>query len=317
MLRMGHLVASVPNYISKDEYSALGTLALGVLADAFTPEMLVETVADYTRLIGDLTQGKEEGKNLNEIVQKFASTYQPYRNLLRDVKGYTDPFQRDTKPDLEAMNSFMNEFVKRYKSVIPGMSTDLPKVRNIFGEALIMPMGSMEEGMPDYSMFDALAKSTEKGTAVHQWIEKMAGFHDRMAPRDSTIPKLTVAMPARTITVGPAAVELSPAEYERMVMYTAGLDPETGRSASGLTLREEIETQLEALTPLLQEEMSVNTYKRLYGIIQGAISRRKEAAKGMMLNDEKFLDRWHKVLQGDNEEQLIYPLDTLPGANLP
>jgi hypothetical protein len=304
MLRLGAVMSQLRNYVDAGEYEQMAAVAGGAAIDFMTPEMMVD---GYSRLFDAWNQAskysEDKGKVAN-VMAEIGSRFIPFSALQRDIKNSIDPYKGDTAiatKNTGFLDQFTDRLINRYKSISPWHSTDLPIQRNIFGEPLLVPDGVG----PD--MISPFAITKAGGSEVVQKLQKLAGYKEQVAPSDTELMDLPISMPGRQWSPGGTSasvkINLSPAEYEKYVMYSAGLDPQSGK-ADGPTLRQSMEEVLKGLKSV-DQELSPAEYNKIVGGISKVILQYRQAGQKKMAQDPAIMDRWQKALDAYTKTQTV------------
>jgi len=306
VLKLGSVVAATRNYVSEDEYGQLASVAGAAVADFLTPEMMVDTYTRYLEAISGVSKGEEKGMTAaSNIAAETAAKFIPLTAMQREVSQQVDPFKTDTKIDsnLKGLEAFTQKILNKYKAVNPWLSKDLPVQRNVFGEPLLVPFGSMEAGVLESAgnYISPFASQKKENSALVKTLSQLAGFYEQMGPIDPDIPELPISMPPRTFAQGGVSIKLSPKEYEKYVMYSAGLNPETGRPMAGESLRDALEGVRLQIMPEFKEDMSTLEYKALVGAFSRVISQYRKAGRSYMNQDNEVMKKWQKAFDASTQ----------------
>jgi hypothetical protein len=297
-VRLGAAVAKISGHVSEEERQSIAWAAGSHMAAFLTPEMMVDTWGDYLKTIGSVAKTADEpnARNLGEAqrnvettLAKVGTSLTPFSGLARDVKNEMDPTKRDTS--VEHIHGFTDRLIAKYKSVTPWFSEDMPAMRNMFGEKIATPDGIG----PD--IISPLATSnTKNASPLTKQLSKLAGFYEDNRSLDPDMKPMSINMPARDFQVGSTRIDLTPQEYERFVMYSAGLDPKTEKSLGGIKpLREALDNVTQKIAPMFEGQMSPQQYKQATGMLNEVILTYKNLGKEMMFRDPEVQKRWHKA----------------------
>lgn len=304
VLRLGAVMSNLRSYLSAGEYGELATIAGGAVIDFMTPEMLVDGYSRLFEAYNEAARYSETDKaKAAAIFSEISARLVPYSALQRDIKNLVDPLKGSTAivmQDSSFLDKFTDRLVNRYKSISPWHSTDLPVQRNILGEPLVVPDG----WGPD--MISPFAMTKAGSSKLADTLNKLAGFQENMGP-DPELPNLEIAMPPRRWSPGGetgVSIELTPHEYERFIMYSAGLDPKTGEKVGGVSLRDALESVTQSFGEI-DPNMSTIQYGKMVGAISKVILQFRKAGQNMMAQDEEIMNRWQKAFNAASESKNI------------
>jgi len=125
-----------------------------------------------------------------------------------------------------------------------------------------------------------------------------------MGPNDPTLLDLPISMPSRVWNYKGISLELTPQEYERYVMYSAGLSPDTSKPLTSMPLRGAMEQVLNGMKGL-GTEMTPKQYNKIVGAISGVILDYRKIGQNMMLQDPGIMGRWQKAVDAQNSPKSI------------
>lgn len=286
VFRLGSVISSLHNFISEDEYTQLAHVSMSAVADYFTPEMLTEGWSRYLEAFNDIVHGKDSNAPGN-VAADVAGRLVPFSALQRDIKNAIDPLKAEAGGS--KLDTFIDKIINRYKAQSPFFSQDMPVQRNMFAEPLMVPDGLG----PDF--ISPFATSKAGNSALTMALNSLAGFHDQQKPIDPTVADLPISMPPKTFKFKDVSVDLTPSEYERFVLYTAGKDA-NGKNISGSNLRQDLESVvLDNVQPLLDQKMSTKEYNKIVGKVSGFILKHRQIGEAMMLQDPEVMARWKKA----------------------
>ena len=300
-MRLGAVLSSLRNYTSEDEYQEAAAMAGVALADFMTPEMMVDGYGKFMDAYSAAVSYKGDKQAANKFFSDQAAKFIPFSALQRDIKSLNDPTKKDTviaTKDAGWLDKFTDRLINRYQAVSPWHNENLPVQRNMFGEPLLVPDGLG----PD--MISPFATSKAGSTQLVQQLAKLAGFKEQMGPDDPTIMNLPIAMPSRTWTYQGVSIELDPHQYERYVMYSAGLDPATNKPLMDQGLRSTLESVLGGFKEM-DTNMSPREYNKIVGRISDVILRYRKIGQAMMLEDQEIMDKWQKSIEASTTPQNI------------
>lgn len=140
MMGIGADMAEIMNNKDEDEDSAI-MLVAGVAA-------LANNLANKTYMTGfydfiGAIDPSNPSKSIERYLINFSGTLMPFSSLMRSITQATDPIVRDIrvpKQDVEgevdAVGAFLGELINKQRSMIPGLSDDLPPRQDLWGEEI-------------------------------------------------------------------------------------------------------------------------------------------------------------------------------------
>ena len=112
---------------------------------------------------------------------------------------------------------------------------------------------------------------------------------------------MSIRMPDRDFQIEGVRIDLTPKEYEKYIMYFAGLDPQTEKALPNQrTLREVMDKVVTSAAPLFEGQMTPNQYKQATAMINAPIQGARQRAQLMMLQDPEIMGRWNKAYKAKN-----------------
>lgn len=302
LLRLGSVLASTRNYVSKDEYEQLAMISASAVADFMTPEMMVESYSKYMDYFSDIIKGQDQDKAIKAVAQDIGGRFNPLSAMQREVtQAFVDPYKADTA-GFTKMDGFTEGLIAKYKAVNPWLSEELPISRNMFGEPLLAPFGSLEEGQDIKNYLSPFASHKKENSQLVNTLAKMNGFYEQMAPINKDMPKLDLAMPSRTFTYKGVSIDLNPTEYEKYVMYSAGLNLDM-TSFGGENLRDSLDKVTKAIVPNTKDPMTPFAYKRLLGVVSKVVGQYRKQGQARMLSDPDIMSKWTKAQEASMQLQ--------------
>lgn len=302
LLRLGSVLASTRNYISKDEYEQLAMVSASAVADFMTPEMMVDSYSRYMEYFSDIVKGNDTGKAVKSIAQDLGTRVNPLGTMQREVtQAFVDPFKADTA-GYTKMDGFTEGLIAKYKAVNPWLSTDLPISRNMFGEPLLAPFGTLEEGQDIKNFISPFASHKKENSQLVKTLAKMNGFFEQMQPIDKEIPKLEISMPSRTFSYKGVSIDLNPVEYEKYVMYSAGLNLD-GSKMGAESLRDSLSKVTKAILPNTEIPLNQISYRKMIGAVSKVIGQYKKLGQARMLADQDVMSKWTKAQEATMQLQ--------------
>ena len=295
--RLAAIMSHASNYLSEDELSQFAPIAGGAVADFFTPEQLIQGTGSLFEAVTSAVNNDEKGK-VSAVLADIASRFSPA--ILRDARNVTDQFKGNTMADptvakddhtvFKVFHEAVDKIERVLANRIPWLSEDLPVDRNMFGEPILIPstLGP--------SMISPFAVTSGVKSEVSNVLEKLAQYYTENQPLNKDIQPLKIEMPSKTFSNLGVKLELTPKEYERYVMYTAGKDPDTGKPYAGETMRTLLEKTVLPIAKTMKDvPMNARQYNALVGSISGVIAQMRNAGKQMMLQDKYFGPRWQQA----------------------
>lgn len=302
LLRLGSVIASTRNFIAKDEYEQLGMIAASAVADFMTPEMMVESYSKYMDYFSDIVKGQDQDKAVKGIAQDIGGRFNPLGTVQREVtQAFVDPYKGDVA-GFQKLDGFTEGLIAKYKSVNPWLSEDLPITRNMFGEPLLAPFGSLEEGQDIKNFISPFASHKKENSDLVNTLAKMNGFYEQMAPINKDMPKLDLAMPSRRFTFKGVGIDLNPSEYEKYVMYSAGLNLDMTNFANE-NLRDSLDKVTRAIVPNTKDPMTPLAYKKLLGVVSKVVGQYRKLGQQRMLSDPDIMAKWTKAQEASMQLQ--------------
>lgn len=175
-----------------NELAAAGITAL---ASNLASKTYMTGIYDFIGAIDPRNPSSSPGKYISD----FATGLVPYSSFLRNVTSAVDPTARDAKAleygedgKIDPVATYLQSMVNKVKKGIPGLSDELPPMRDLWGEPI-----SRSSGMGwGWDFVSPIASKTEKPDAVTQTL-----LDNRIA----------VGFPPRQIQ----GVQLTPQEYDQ------------------------------------------------------------------------------------------------------
>lgn len=186
LLGMGATFAEIAGQAGEVE---LDELASGLAAAAGEVLISKTWLTGLANLIEAIKDPERYGRS---YLQKFAGTLIPFTGLVGQIERIDDPALRQTRAGREAAFVGLQSIINEIKSRIPGYSNNLPPIRNLWGEPIVLGGGLG----PD--MISPIYTSAEKESPIDKEIIRL---------------KMGLSMPSRQIN----GVELTAQEYGRYV----------------------------------------------------------------------------------------------------
>lgn len=146
MVGMAADLAEIANSDAPDDENREMVFAAGI--SAFAQNMLSKTYAQGAFELAAAFDPRNPMGSPESLFTRQATGLIPFSALLRQTARFTDPVLRETRDDVlteagdkNEMASFLNRLVNNSKRGIPGLSDDLPPVRDIFGEPMTLESG--------------------------------------------------------------------------------------------------------------------------------------------------------------------------------
>ncbi len=306
-MRLGALMAHAHNYTTSDEYQQLAAVAGGLVAESFTPEMLVQNNASIFDAIKGVYDPTHYGHPVAGFAADMASRFVP--NIVKDVRNMTETTKGDTTPGGGGLfANGVQKISQVLENRVPWLSNNVPVELNKFGEPLLVPAAMPKADVSDWkdramSMVSPFAQSSGEKSALTQGMEVLGKYYEENQPINADLKALNVSMPSRTFRMNGVSVPLTPQEYSKYVMYSAGKDPDTGKpftDASGNP--QDLRTRLEAQIPALVEGMKnkpldERTYNLVVGKLSAELVRFQKQGDNLMMSDPDFHQRYQEALQ--------------------
>ena len=225
--------ADIGGHLSDGDLDDVGLVLGALIGNFLTPEFLTESMGSFL----DVMENPEKaGKN---FLSSKAATAVPFSSLLRTIRKEIDPVKRVTRADPSSIFELGSEIINKFKNTIPGWSKDLPPQRNIFGEIIHYAPGFG----PDIASPIA-TRELDKSPAWQEIIRLgISGpIINPEAPEGEK--HLMVDFPSKIISkkIGGImqAVELTPEQYDRLIVLSAGI----GLKGAKLPLKERLEKEI-------------------------------------------------------------------------
>jgi hypothetical protein len=265
---------------------------IGLVLSNATPEFMMENIPDYFQVVSDLAEGKPS-KTVNRFIANLGGSAIPFSSLLRSIRKEVDPVKRETRAEQESQQPVVEEIFNRIKNTIPGLSSDLPPRRNIWGETVLYETGLGPDIVSPIKMSQAKSDTVVEDEIVRLGI---AGpMRDVEAPPGEKF--LKVKMPDRYIERGGAKVKLNHEEYDRLVQLSAGKEL---RAAGGVLLRDNLKEMIQNFTKEESDEM-----RRV--MIKERISVYRKAAKAQLSLETSNIMEGFRQKARENREALLPP----------
>ncbi len=210
MLGLTADATAIMQYAEGSEDATVGQTAKAVAlatVNNLTSKTYLSGISDLFKTLGYAQTNPDKANNAaDKYSMRLAASFLPYTSAVAQVERTLDPALREA-----------DGIVEYVKSRIPGLSTDLPPRRNLFGEPIVL------EGGLGWDFVSPIYTSTPKDDPVYNEI---------------TENKVSIARPRRQIN----GVELNTEQYDRYVLLMAGRN-EDGSPSPGRrkTLKQSLE----------------------------------------------------------------------------
>lgn len=266
-------------------YSEVGAGAIAAMAQMYKPEYMVD-------MIGNLydAYSSDDPQALNRFLRVgtgVATSYAPWSGAARTIlRNYTEQgkFKREVYDPTSVLNDFWNQILNIYHP------EQLAQKRNVIGEpikhkiglgpSVISPLGVTE--LSDDPVLHEMDR-------VFDFSRRLVGSEaigevSRQNITDPIMPSLT--MPSRVLNISGTesevrSIRLRPAEYEKLVLYSAGIHPDLDESLS--------------LRNVLKEQFESRSYKEASQakqalMIKSIVEKYQEMGKDLYMGDEGMLE---------------------------
>ncbi len=211
---LGDLVSSIGKEWDEQEAMDFITLAIHTITEAYTPEMLMDSLGDIIDLMdnkgGRLQKAAQLAVDITPI--PFGAT-----NVVRKIY---DPLRRDTSVDAQDKMGFIHLYLNEIRNRVPGLSDNLPANQNIFGDDVTYKLGLGSDVINPFISTDFNSKDVTMNEIIRLGYAGHLG--SPTAPGGATY--LRIGMPERYLTIGNpgVTVDLTPEQYYRYVKLSAG-----------------------------------------------------------------------------------------------
>ena len=225
---IGADLAEMSGYITNEEdeerYLKLVGEASIIMGNAFTPEFITQGMADFINFIKDPTQYKGRFPGLGTGLF-------PGGALFKSLRKEEDQVKRDTRIPVKDINSAWDRLMTEFQDHIPGLSNSLPPMRNMFGDRVMYPPGVGPDIVSPYFMHEMPKADMGLMAEIARLNPGAALLMPDKDYGDGNF--ASIAMPPRTVNVNnlagspispgdQASMKLSPEQYERLVLFSAG-----------------------------------------------------------------------------------------------
>lgn len=165
MIGIASDITEISNSGGDEDATELAVAGAVALAQNLASKTYMQGVFDFIGAVDPRNPTKDIGTYLMDQ----ASGLMPYSALIRQINQGIDPVRREVKApgfteegEVDPMATFLNRMINSYKRNIPGLSGDLPPVRDIFGEEMTNVSGV---GAP-FDMLLPIQARTDKNDPV-------------------------------------------------------------------------------------------------------------------------------------------------------
>lgn len=298
--------AKAADHLDEDTLDQIASDFSIVVAETFTPDQLNDNIKGFINLMGaDFEEGMKWASSV-------PARFMPASGFLRDVVQTTDPvarYQAENTSDSNLLN-FAMTVKNRFKSIIPGLSKDLPPQLNRYGEVIPVQAGlgfdaispfaigttkdreqkkAMERLVQFAEMNNSILPSAYSTTGIISGIEKLSPLPELVV---FTTPK---SLPAKMLIPGTISTDSFEnlnvnykldAEDKAFYGYAmGGRDPMTGEPISNLgTLREAELKVLKNNNLLNGEAIDFDKYRKAVTELHQVYLAFREQANTMFYN---------------------------------
>lgn len=312
--RLGSIMAQAHNYMSQEEYGQFAVLAGGAVADFLTPEQMV---GNTTNMFDAWSEASKYGANTATKVGSVATDIlmRGVPAISKDIKNLVDPIKGSAMGSNQGgLDGAITKITSMLAARVPYFSENLPIDRNFFGEPIMVP-SAIPRNSEDPSSDSAFTKAVNfispfavthgEASPLNDALLKLGQYYNQQKPLDPELQPLVVTMPPKVFTEPKTGVklQLTDKEYERLIMYQNGVDPDTGGKLSGLNKKMLEDIIMPIYKDGQSNEMNTKQYNMVVGKMSQVILKMKEQGHDFMVLDPVFGPR----LQKAREEQLNKP----------
>tara|TARA_R110000782_G_scaffold183574_1_gene273869 strand:+ start:6824 stop:10420 length:3597 start_codon:yes stop_codon:yes gene_type:complete len=299
ILKLAATSTEIAGAIDRDQIDGAQDAIMQVgfaMAEFATPEFITESFSEFLEALN----GDE--KAVESFVSGVVGSLTPMSSAVRFAAKKTDGVKRDSMGDPNSAIPMIDKILNNLKKGIPGLSSDLPAVRNIFGE--------VQEN--HYSLTgahpDDVVLGDNKGDAISDFMKETNMTGPGNIDNDEALDYLKITKPSKTISFSSGGIsapqKLSPKQYERYSQLAGGHDLETN-AFGGATLRESLNDEINSDFPMLGNGERTTMAKIL--VINKIVSEYKKAAKAQLMAEdldlsdsiqEGFMEKAQKTMGG-------------------
>lgn len=275
LLKIGAKTAEISGAIGRDQEGDLQDVMMQTmfaLAELSTPEFILGS-------FGDLLDATNDEKALERLVSNLAGSVIP--SGVKSITKLTDNTKRDTMGDPNAMLPMLDKMLNNLQRSIPGLSSDLPAVRNVFGEPQKNHYSLTGDNPEDVIMGGG------PKDAVSKFIQEMNLTGQDPVEGDENLDYLKITKPPKTISITRSGIsssqKLSPKQYDRLLELSGGHGLEDA-SFEGLNLRDKLNQEIREDFPSLGGSERTPMARIL--VINSIVSTYKKAAKAQLIEED-------------------------------
>lgn len=277
---MAEISHAIGNEIEVRDSQEVGALIAWSLVNSASPDQVVRGFSDIITMI-------QEGKTPKSMGADMAASTIPFSGFLKPIRGEMDNVKRDTSVAKDDPAPFLQEILNKWKSQIPGLSDELPGVKNMFGEDITLPNAIGPDAIsPIYT-----TKVDKKDVVIPELFRLGYGgpfAKSEPAPGES---HLSITMPERELSIGGNKVTLNPHQYARYVELSGGHDLEIKIRPKGSSFTKERYTLKENLAEVIKDDYQneltpkYRTDKNKRIVLKNTILGYRRAATEQMLQE--------------------------------
>ena len=272
-INVASLLNRAAGHVDKDEYQKAAISAGLMMADIITPEQIMGSVSNLM----DVIKGKQTGV---DFLAQLPSRFMPFSAASQDVRQTMDTKNRVVK-GADIYETLKNNF----KNKIPGLSTDLPAQRNIWGDVLHIPDGIGPDAISPFATSDG------KGLKLKETLEAMDDYYETHKNTNFGLYKLNIELPTKVIPNALASsipYEMTPKEKEVYTIMAAGIDPFSGKpyfpekGTLRTVVEKAIKTYIDPTKPIAAQDPT--NYAKAVAEIQGTITAYRNLANKKIMD---------------------------------
>lgn len=300
-LKLGSVISQLSSHLPDEQYHDVATIAAAAFSQVMTPEMMTENTS---KLFEAMAQASQYGKKdqLETVMADIAGRFTPFSAFQRDLKEVGNPIKSSS---FEARAGFLenvtNRIIDHYGANSPWFNKDLPPVRNMWGEPLLMPHGALPEMLAPY------ASTKGGGSELTDKLQKLAGFYQNINQLRPEYKPLSIEMPSRNFSFPGTGISipLDSKQYDKLVMYRAGLTPEGAALPGVQTLKAQMESAMSTVKGI-GPQMTPNEYNTVVGALSKIMYSAKVRGNSLFLADSpEVQDKFQKAMEARNVQHTI------------